>query len=88
MIRSVIDNGLLGELHYAEVDYYHGIGPWYGQYEWNIKKNFGGSTLLTAGCHALDALLFFMDGNVERSPAITPNPVVKHSNLTNIKQPV
>ena len=27
MIRSVIDNGLLGELHYAEVDYYHGIGP-------------------------------------------------------------
>ena len=65
MIRSVIDNGLLGELHYAEVDYYHGIGPWYGQYEWNIKKDFGGSTLLTAGCHALDALLFFMDGNVE-----------------------
>ena len=41
------------------------IGPWYGQYEWNIKKDFGGSTLLTAGCHALDALLFFMDGNVE-----------------------
>ena len=65
MIRSVIDNGLLGELHYAEVDYYHGIGPWYGQYEWNIKKDFGGSTLLTAGCHALDALLFFMDGTVE-----------------------
>lgn len=65
MIRSVIDNGLLGELHYAEVDYYHGIGPWYGQYAWNIKKDFGGSTLLTAGCHALDALLFFMDGNVE-----------------------
>ena len=65
MIRSVIDNGLLGDLHYAEVDYYHGIGPWYGQYEWNIKKDFGGSTLLTAGCHALDALLFFMDGTVE-----------------------
>ena len=63
--KKIIDNGLLGELHYAEVDYYHGIGPWYGQYEWNIKKGFGGSTLLTAGCHALDALLFFMDGNVE-----------------------
>ena len=56
--KKIIDNGLLGELHYAEVDYYHGIGPWYGQYEWNIKKGFGGSTLLTAGCHALDALLF------------------------------
>jgi predicted dehydrogenase len=25
----------------------------------------GGSSLLTAGCHALDACLFFMDGSVE-----------------------
>ena len=65
MIRSVIDQGLLGDLHYAEVDYYHGIGPWYGQYGWNVKKDMGGSSLLTAGCHALDALLFFMDGKVE-----------------------
>ena len=47
------------------MDYYHGIGPWYAQYEWNIKKDFGGSSLLTAGCHSLDGLLFFMDGKVE-----------------------
>lgn len=65
LIRSVIDQGLLGDLHYAEVDYYHGIGPWYGQYDWNVKKAMGGTSLLTAGCHALDALLFFMDGKVE-----------------------
>ena len=65
MIRSVIDQGLLGDLHFAEVDYYHGIGPWYGQYDWNVKKEFGGTSLLTGGCHALDALLFFMDGKVE-----------------------
>jgi predicted dehydrogenase len=65
LIRSVIDKDLLGELHYAEVDYYHGIGPWYGQYEWNVRKDMGGSSLLTAGCHALDALLFFMDSEVE-----------------------
>ena len=65
MIRSVIDQGLLGTIHYAEVDYYHGIGPWYGQFDWNVKKDFGGSSLLTAGCHALDALLFFAPGEVE-----------------------
>ncbi len=65
LIRSVIDEGLLGELHFGEVDYYHGIGPWYGQYGWNLKKDFGGSSLLTAGCHALDGALFFMDGKVE-----------------------
>ena len=63
--KSVIDSGLLGKLHYGEVDYYHGIGPWYGQYRWNTKRALGGSALLTAGCHALDALLLCMDAEVE-----------------------
>ena len=62
--RSVIDSGLLGEIHYGEVDYYHGIGPWYGQYRWNVKKSGGGSSLLSAGCHALDALLLCLGGDV------------------------
>jgi UDP-N-acetyl-2-amino-2-deoxyglucuronate dehydrogenase len=52
--KSVIDQGLLGDLHYGEIDYYHGIGPWYSPFRWNIKKDAGGSALLTAGCHALD----------------------------------
>jgi predicted dehydrogenase len=65
LARSVLDQGLLGDLHYAEVDYYHGIGPWYGQFAWNVKKDFGGSSLLTAGCHALDILLMLMDAPVE-----------------------
>ncbi len=62
--KAVLDQGLLGQLHYGEVDYYHGIGPWYGQFRWNTRKNAGGSSLLTAGCHALDALLLCMDGEV------------------------
>lgn len=62
--RAVIDQGLLGKLHYGEVDYYHGIGPWYGQFRWNIKRASGGSSLLSAGCHALDALLLCMGGDV------------------------
>jgi len=64
-IKAVIDSGLLGRIHYAEVDYYHGIGPWYGQFRWNVRKDGGGSSLLSAGCHALDALLLCMDGEVE-----------------------
>ncbi|MCO5052756.1 MAG: Gfo/Idh/MocA family oxidoreductase [Verrucomicrobiae bacterium] len=63
--RTVLEAGVLGKLHYAEVDYYHGIGPWYGQFRWNVKRNEGGSALLSAGCHALDALLFCMGGEVE-----------------------
>jgi len=51
---------VIGRVFYAEVDYLHGIGPWYAQYTWNIKKEFGGSTLLTAGCHALDGLRWFV----------------------------
>jgi predicted dehydrogenase len=79
--RSVIDSGLLGTVHYGEVDYYHGIGPWYGQYRWNVKKEGGGSSLLSAGCHALDALLLCLGSDVaevhsmstkSRSPHFAP----------------
>jgi predicted dehydrogenase len=56
MIKVFLADGLLGNLFLAEVDYFHGIGPWYGQYAWNIKKEMGGSDLLTAGCHAVDCL--------------------------------
>lgn len=62
--KATIDGGLLGTLHYGEVDYYHGIGPWYGQFRWNTRKDAGGSSLLTAGCHALDALLLCMGNDV------------------------
>lgn len=80
-IHSVLKEGLLGDLHYGEVDYYHGIGPWYGQFSWNVKKDMGGSSLLTAGCHALDLLLWVMGSEVEevtsysnrsRSPIFEP----------------
>jgi predicted dehydrogenase len=60
-IKAIIDQGFLGKIHYGEVDYYHGIGPWYGQFRWNTKKEAAGSSLLSAGCHALDALLLCID---------------------------
>jgi predicted dehydrogenase len=63
--KAVLDAGLIGAVHYGEIDYYHGIGPWYGQYRWNTKRELGGSALLTAGCHALDALLLCMGSDVE-----------------------
>ncbi len=63
--KAIIDEGLLGRIHYGEIDYYHGIGPWYGQYRWNTRKDAGGSSLLSAGCHALDALLLCMGTEVE-----------------------
>jgi len=64
-IKAIIDQGLLGKIHYGEVDYYHGIGPWYGQFRWNIKKEAAVSSLLSAGCHAMDALLLCMGTEFE-----------------------
>ena len=65
LVKSTIAHGFLGDVHHIEVDYYHGIGPWYMQYGWNAKKAIGGSALITAGCHALDALLYFHPVPVE-----------------------
>jgi predicted dehydrogenase len=59
-IRALLADGVVGRLFYAEVDYLHGIGPWYAQYAWNIKRQIGGSSLLTAGCHAVDGLRWFV----------------------------
>jgi len=75
--RALLDEGLLGRLHFGEVDYYHGIGPWYGQFRWNIGRKEGGSALLTAGCHALDALLMLMGG-----PGSADNPVDRVTSLS------
>lgn len=62
--KKIIEDGMLGDIHYGEIDYYHGIGPWYGQYRWNTTRENGGSSLLSAGCHALDALLLCMGNEV------------------------
>ncbi|MGB0153000.1 MAG: Gfo/Idh/MocA family protein [Verrucomicrobiales bacterium] len=62
---KLLAEGLIGDVHYGEIDYYHGIGPWYGQYRWNTTAENGGSSLLSAGCHALDALLLCMGKEVE-----------------------
>lgn len=64
IIKTQLASQSIGNVFYGEVDYFHGIGPWYGQYGWNVKKEIGGSSLLSAGCHALDALRWFMGGEV------------------------
>ncbi|MCZ6674203.1 MAG: Gfo/Idh/MocA family oxidoreductase [Verrucomicrobia bacterium] len=69
--RSIIDEGLLGNIHYGEIDYYHGIGPWYGQYRWNTTRDNGGTSLLSAGCHALDAMLLCMGDDVTSVSAMS-----------------
>jgi predicted dehydrogenase len=63
--RSLLEGDLIGPLHYAEVDYYHEVGPAIAQYEWNRLRVGGGSSLLSVGCHSVDALLAVMGSPVE-----------------------
>ncbi len=63
--KALIDQGMLGRLHYGEIDYYHGIGPWYREYEWVTTNHACGSSLLAAGCHSLDALLMCLGPDVD-----------------------
>ena len=76
--KSFLDNDMIGPLHYAEVDYYHEVGPSVRQYEWNRLKIGGGSSLLSCGCHAVDGLLLFMGASPVEVTSYTtrsPNPV-------------
>lgn len=59
-IRALLADGVAGKLFYGEVDYFQACGPGNAQYEWSIKKGIGVSSLLTAGCHAVDGLRWFM----------------------------
>lgn len=70
-LKAIIAQGLLGKLFYGECSYFHGIGPWYGQWSWNIKKEIGGDALLTAGCHALDGLIWLMGSRVVEVAAMS-----------------
>lgn len=60
LIRQMMAQQAIGDIFYAEIDYWHNIGPWYKQYEWNVKKDVAGSAFLSAGCHAVDAIRWFV----------------------------
>lgn len=62
--KKFIEQDLIGPPFFGSCSYFHGIGPWYGQWAWNIKKDMGGDAMLTAGCHALDTLIWLMGSRV------------------------
>jgi UDP-N-acetyl-2-amino-2-deoxyglucuronate dehydrogenase len=72
-LQSLMAAKTIGELFYAEVDYWHGIGPSYGGWQWAHARATGGSTMLLAGCHAVDALRWFVGDDVAEVSAISNN---------------
>ena len=66
-VKSLIERDMLGEIFYAECDYLHHIGDWYTGWNWIRKRSYGGSSFLAGGCHAVDALRWFVGEVVEVS---------------------
>jgi UDP-N-acetyl-2-amino-2-deoxyglucuronate dehydrogenase len=60
LIRRNIDDGHLGRLIFAEADYLHGLIDKPYKKEWYFRRDTGGSSLLLAGCHAVDAVRFLV----------------------------
>ncbi|MCX7824520.1 MAG: Gfo/Idh/MocA family oxidoreductase [Verrucomicrobiae bacterium] len=59
-IKSVLAQRLLGNLFYIEADYIHGIGPEAPTYRWLHLRKHAGTAVLAGGCHAVDAVRWFM----------------------------
>src|SRR5216684_5459534 len=49
-------SGRLGRIRFARVQYLSRVTDWYSGWDWVRKRKSGGSHLLAAGCHAVDAL--------------------------------
>lgn len=63
-IKKALGDKAIGDIFYAEVDYWHNIGPQYLQYRWNVKKEIAGSAWLSAGCHGVDAMRWFVGSEI------------------------
>lgn len=59
-----IQKDFIGELKYAETDYFHRVMGDIPCYQWTCKKSVGGSSLLAGGCHAVVAMRWFMQDEV------------------------
>ncbi|NUQ69777.1 MAG: Gfo/Idh/MocA family oxidoreductase [Chthonomonadales bacterium] len=84
LIKRLLEQGAIGDIFYAEVDYWHNIGPQYKQYAWNIKREIAGSALLSAGIHAVDAIRWFTRDEVVEVSAYSNRRNAEYEYDTNI----
>jgi predicted dehydrogenase len=63
-VKSLIADGVLGRIFEAEADYFHEIGPWYTGYEWCRRRATARSSMFMGGCHAVDAMRWFVGDQV------------------------
>lgn len=57
-LKAVLAQGAVGDVYYAEADYWHGIKSSFSSYEWIRRKEFAGGAMITGGCHAADIVRY------------------------------
>jgi len=79
MLKQATTDGTLGRLFYAESDYWNRTVPNGRPDMWAVRKSVVGSSLLSAGCHAVDALRWLV-GEVAEVQGWTPamNPTSEY----------
>ncbi|GBG07823.1 gfo/Idh/MocA family oxidoreductase [Paenibacillus agaridevorans] len=65
--KALIEDDAIGRVYMAQIDYWHHVGKQYSQYRWSKTMELGGSSMLSAGCHAVDAVRYFAGDIVEVS---------------------
>lgn len=61
---KLVREGAIGNIFYAEADYWHGVSDWYSGWEWARTIAEGGSSFLFGGCHAVDAIRWLTDSDI------------------------
>lgn len=72
-VKQLQKDGVLGDMIYAEADYWHPFKKEYPSYPWSVTKELGGSAFVAAGCHAADAIRYFA-GEVTEVAAFSAVP--------------
>jgi predicted dehydrogenase len=73
MIKSLVSSGAIGQVFYAEVDYWHRMKPAHHAWDLHSRKLTGGSAMLLVGCHAVDALRWLTGDEVVEVSAVSNN---------------
>lgn len=64
-LKALLKKKAIGEIYYAEADYWHGIKPTFSSYNWIRRKEFAGGAMITGGCHAADIIRYLTEKEVD-----------------------